>query len=162
MVSSIVVAILAVIIVLLIVVIVSLRRRNLEMRDELMAVSGSAKQKIMELSYEIRDTWDHLPRSLPICNQRRQLAQELGYSIPRLYLEYRHEPFEWSNIDRLVGEINDPVLSELWKTGERTAILGMLRTILFQPVAPEFHPDGACMPDGPMRYGLVEREIENS
>lgn len=155
------VSVLSVIVAFLIVAIFWLRTQNLALKDDLKAMSDGSEQKIMELVYDIRDTWDHLPRSLPICDQRRQLAQELAYSIASLYQDGKFRPFQWSEINKLVGEINDPVLCRLWENGERAAILSMFRTILFQPVTPEFDPDLVCIPDGPMQYGLVERKFEN-
>ena len=125
--------------------------------DTLIQKLEMSDDKVTELVFEIRDMWDHLPRSLPISSQMKTLAQEIGFGLPYLYATGGFPEDVQSYIDALVKHVNDPVLNELWKCGERKKVLSMLRTILFSPVAPGFTPNSVCLPDGPMMFGLVER-----
>lgn len=131
---------------------------NKESNEILRKKLKASEEKVTELALEIRDMWDHLPRSLPIDDSMKALAHEIAYRLPYLYATGTLPEGERYEIGELVKKINDPALTELWESGQRKSVVSMLRVILFRPVAPEFTPDTVCAPDGPMKFGLVARQ----
>ncbi len=121
------------------------------------------RESLKFLVHELRDQWDHLPRSLPISEERQQLAYLIGTRLPGLFGSRMSANWVLSAgggkeaMDTLVKKIDDPEISRLWAQQSPASITQILRTILFAPLVPGFEVDKALQQDGPMAYGLVLR-----
>lgn len=104
---------------------------------------------------ELRDTWDHLPRFIPMKPEWAELATEIGRGLPRLLANTRRLEFDpmnysqtskdfadascdFSLVNKLVEDINDPTLTDLWSKRRLKDLIEILRLALFKTWQPGF------------------------
>lgn len=109
-----------------------------------------------EIGMEIRDTWDHLPRFIPMHPNWASAAQEIGWAVPLLLKEIQRSSLsishqftkadfsrvgkgpEYSCIAKMVEEIDDPILNNLWRSCRMLDLIAILRLALFKTWEPGF------------------------
>lgn len=119
---------------------------------------ASDKQLLADILMEVRDTWDHLPRFIPMNKQWADLSREIGWALPRL-LSFAHRVnvsasthrFSQSDFEdagvrygvhellcALVTDIDDRALTTLWQQCRLLDLAVILRLALFKTWQPGF------------------------
>ena len=128
------------------------RRDRNETIEKMRPVLGVYQKVLME----IRDIWDHLPAFLKTDEREKELAYIVGLAVGQLSQDHESQynagrfdiesPFflncfhgSFSLANKLVREIGDSTLSQIWEEHTMLSYIEMLRMLLFRNWQPGFN-----------------------
>ena len=108
--------------------------------------------------WSLRNTWDHLPRFIPMDGNWQSVCIRIARAIPHLHSNHTrwniYRPcfsshkfgiLDWQSanenhreLSKIVAEINDPKLNSLWDSGRLIDLVEILRLGLFKTWQPGF------------------------
>lgn len=134
---------------------IALQRSEIKQKDESIRRLSRYDTLLDGVIMELRDTWDHLPRLIPMDPKWSKLVYGIGRGMPKL-LEYTRltgrdpvsdslapddfamSSYRFDELDGLVREISDPTLTKLWEQRRLHDLVEILRLALFKTWLPGF------------------------
>jgi hypothetical protein len=134
---------------------IAVQRISLKRLDEAIRRQARYDALLDGVLMELRDTWDHLPRFIPMDSQWAALARGIGLGLPRLLdaariagrdplcdswvpSDFAISSYRFEEIDAIVREIGDLTLEELWAKRRLLDLVEILRLALFKTWQPGF------------------------